>query len=187
MHPDAIDLACRWRRSRRRGWHRPLAGKRRMGGVERHEIGRRAGGDAATARRRARRCRRRAPRRTARVPSSRRRPPAHCGRDGRGAANIRAGAIRRRTPISTFESEPTPKRPPCVDEQRRGEDAVAEIGLGDRAEAGDRAAPGHADRFRPRSCGWRGSGTSARSTGGIGRAAIRPAARRTRRGSPRPP
>ena len=48
------------------------------------------------------------------------------------------------TPISTLESEPMPKRPPCVEEAARGKHAVAEIGLGDRAKAGDRAARGQA-------------------------------------------
>ena len=73
-----------------------LAGKRRMAGVERDEIGRvrlrrcRDGPAPSAARRR------RVPRRTARGRSSRRRPPARCGRGARAAANIRAGAARRR-------------------------------------------------------------------------------------------
>ena len=58
-------------------------------------------------------CRRRqGPRRTARVRWTGRARPARCARGGTGAANIRAGAIRRGKPISTLESEPMPKRPP---------------------------------------------------------------------------
>ena len=90
---------------------------------------------------------------------------------GRGQARCARGRASRceysswrsssATPISTLESEPMPKRPPCVEEAAAVEDAVAEIGFGDRAKAGDRAARGQAGRSRPRSCGWRGSGTSA--------------------------
>ena len=146
---------------------------------------RRAGGEAARFGRRAPCCRRPAPRRTARVRST-----------GRAAAStLRARWARRceysswrsssGRPISTLESEPMPKRPPFARKSWRRKSAVAEIGLGDRAQAGDRAAAGHGGRSRHRSCGWRGSGTSARRPRHC-RAAIRPAARPTRRRSPRP-
>ena len=46
-------------------------------------------------------------------------------------------------------SEPIPNRPPAARKCRRVEDAVAEIGLGFRAEPGDRARRGPALRFPP--------------------------------------
>ena len=46
----------------------------------------------------------------------------------------------------------------------RIEDAVAEIGLGDRAQAGDRAAARQVARLAAHPCASRGRGTSARST-----------------------
>ena len=55
---------------------------------------------------------------------------------------------------------------------------VAEIGLGDRAQAGDRAAARPALGLRLASCGWRGSGTSGRSTA---RVVEQPFARAARR------
>ncbi len=90
------------------------------------------------------------------------------------------------TPIRTLESEPMPNRPPAAMKRGSVEHAVAEIGLGDRAEPGHRAGMRPWMQSRPASCASRGSGTSARRPA-RDRAATRPAARRTRRGSPRPP
>ena len=163
-----------------------LAGERRMAGVERNEVG---GAPAAMPARpgaECRGCRLPAPRRTAARPVE---PLAR-------PSTLRSRCARRceysswrsssATPISTLEVGADAEAAAGLEEAAGGEDAVAEIGLGDRAQAGDRAAPGQR------------AGLGLGHVGGVdqapapvdlrvGQAAIRPAARPTRRRSPRPP
>ena len=177
---------CHWRRSRRRGWRRRSC-RRASDGSASSET-KSAGAPAAMPRR----------------PGAERLRAAGQRRVEQRAAGRAAGrrqhvARAMRQPLRIFELpqfvgdadqhvgiRADAEAAAMLDEQRRGEDAVAEIGFGDRAEPGDRAASRHARRSRPRSCGSRGSGTSARRPAHW-RAAIRPAARPTRRRSPRPP
>ena len=96
------------------------------------------------------------------------------------------GAVRRPRRSATLESEPTPKRPPCSRNCGAGKMPSPRLAsvIGHRPATAPR--PRHARWSPPRSCGWRGSGTSARRHRRW-RAATRPGARPTRRGSPRPP
>ena len=74
-------------------------------------------------------------------------PPARCAPRCESRCEYSSWRSSSATPISTLESEPMPKRPPCATKSGPRKSAVAEIGLGDRAEAGDRAARGHRRRL----------------------------------------
>ena len=90
-------------------------------------------------------------------------PPARCGRGGARRCEYsswRSSSRRGRSARWNRSRCRSGRRPPM--KRRRVKDAVAEIGLGDRAEPGDRAGCAPGRRSPPRSCGWRGSGTSAR-------------------------
>ena len=78
-----------------------------------------------------------------------------------------------------------PKRAAACEEGREREEPVAEIGLGGRAEAGDGAAR-REPRASPPSVMCVAWTRHQRRRPAPGRAATRPAARRSRRGSPRP-
>lgn len=119
-------------------------------------------------------------------PSSRRAVRAGAG-DGRGAADAEELRESSGMPISTFKSEPMPISAARRDEGREQQRCIAEIGLGDRAEAGDRAASAPWRPF-PR-LGHVGGVDEARrpSTRRMVEQPLHPAARRTRRRRPRPP
>ena len=137
--PDAIDRRGRRRRSRRRGSRRRCGRRGRKVGAQADDVGRGAG-----------------PQRAA-VALERLRPAGRgalvegaAGRAGGERADV-ARAARSRcayssclssaaTPISTLESRADAEGAACREIGGALKIAVAEIGLGDRAEAGDRAA-----------------------------------------------
>ena len=103
-------------------------------GIERHDVGGCARRDARRRRRRAPPPRRQAPRRTARGRSSRPRPPCTLRARSRSRCAYSSWRSSSATSIRMLESEPMPKRPPRYTKRGAVEDAVAEIGFGDRTE-----------------------------------------------------
>ena len=160
--PDAIDAGRRRRRSRRRGWRRRCA--------------RQASDGAASSETRSAACPRRC--RPAAAPSACAPPRSASSNSARARSSrlalpstLRSRCARRCEYSSWRNSSADADQHVGIAsrcrsgrrrarKRRRVEDAVAEIGLGDRAQAGDRAACGQGRRSRRRSCGWRGSGTS---------------------------
>ena len=73
--------------------------------------------------------------RTARGRSSRCAGRARCARAAPGAANIRAGAVRRRRRSARWNRSRCRSAPPAARKRGAGKNAIAEIRLGDRAQA----------------------------------------------------